>query len=251
MLVLCNVARLSALSIFRPQLPSFAAGGSLYSTSQSKEDPLLAELLDDIRQEVPGKPAGEGDTFAQESTIESGQKMPTKRHRRRMNLGPKEASSRLCDVKGSMKKVRVLTDLVKGLNYREAIAQLTLAPQRAADDVMRCLKAARAHAEHNLGLNPDRLLIAYVTVGRGRTYRSVEFRARARANVRRRRRTNIEVVLREVPYSEGEKRLGKYGRVNLEWKNRGKVQPSATFYDIDSTNFIDVEPTPSRVQESN
>lgn len=226
--------------------------------SSAQESELFRDLLSDLdsgkakttKLEQGAELGQEEEAAAEEEQAETAaeSKKATKRHRRRMNLGPKEASARAPLIKGSMKKVRLMCDYVKGLNYPEAIARLAMAPQRAAADISKLLKMAKAHAEHNLGLNPNRLLVAYFHVGRAAQFRQVEFRARGRANIRLRRRSRVEVVLREIPTYEGEKRLGRAGRLNKEYKDR-KLRRGV--HAQVPSHFIDMgEGTYQRIQES-
>lgn len=230
------------------QLPTACARAASSTSTDKNDDALFRDLLSDLERRADGgdgAASGSKEPELLEEIVDG--KVPTKRHRRKMNLGKNEVSARLFNIKGSVKKVRLACDFVKGLNYQEAVAQLNLSPRRASADILRLIQTARSHAEHNFGLTPNRLLVHRFMVGRGdRTQKAVEFRARGRANIRLRRRSNVTVVLREVPYVEGEKRLGKWGRVNPDWKKnkdeRAKVAKEAKhaasaapldFFDVD------------------
>jgi large subunit ribosomal protein L22 len=207
--------------------------GFAAAASSDKSDDLLADLLSELEEEEKAAPTKKNDIestklqlheggaddqddfYAGEESADAGERV-TKRHRRRHRLSPWEASSRQKNVRGSVRKVRLMADLVSGLNYNEAMAQLSFAPHRAAKSVQKALHNARHHAEHNLGLDPDRLLVHRVTVGKGMVLGKVKFCGRGKIGRRDRRYSNLEVFLRYVPRKPGERRLGRAGRIHEE-----------------------------------
>ena len=66
-------------------------------------------------------------------------------------------------VPGSPRKVRLVADLVRGMDAQEALGVLRLMPQRAASSVFKLIKSAIANAENNFGMVVDDLFIAHIS----------------------------------------------------------------------------------------
>jgi large subunit ribosomal protein L22 len=58
----------------------------------------------------------------------------------------------------SPRKVRLVTELVKGKRVVDALAQLSFLPKRSAEPVAKLIASAAANAK-NLGENPDTLRV--------------------------------------------------------------------------------------------
>lgn len=97
----------------------------------------------------------------------------------------------------SPRKVRQVVDLVRGKKVAEALAILRFTPKKAALPVAKVVRSAAANAEHNLNLNPDNLYIKRIFVDEGPIFKRYHPRARARADVRRRRTSHITVIVGE------------------------------------------------------
>jgi len=92
------------------------------------------------------------------------------------------------------RKVRLVTDLVKGKKVPEALAALSFLPKRAAEPVMKLIQSAAANAKAK-GENPDQLKVKNITVdSAGMTVKYMP-RAHGRAAPIRRRKSQIRVVL--------------------------------------------------------
>ena len=61
------------------------------------------------------------------------------------------------------RKVRLVTDLVKGKKVPEALAALSFLPKRAAEPIMKLIASAAANAKGK-GENPDTLRVKNITV---------------------------------------------------------------------------------------
>jgi large subunit ribosomal protein L22 len=97
----------------------------------------------------------------------------------------------------SAQKVRLVVNVVRGMNVNEALARLEFMPQRAAKPVRKVIASAAANAEENLGLNRDDLYVATITADEAPTRRWRRFGARGRFKPILRRNSHINVVLRE------------------------------------------------------
>ena len=95
------------------------------------------------------------------------------------------------------KKARVILDEIRGKRVDEAMALLRFMPTPHARLVAKAVRSAVANAENNYSLNPRTLRIAQAFAGDGLRFRRMLPRARGRADVMRRRRSNITIVVSE------------------------------------------------------
>src|SRR5436190_18898553 len=82
----------------------------------------------------------------------------------------------------SPQKVRLVLDVVRGKNAREALAILKFLPHRAARPVAAAIRSAVANAENNFNMDPDDLFIKRCAADEGRTLKRWRRRARGRVN---------------------------------------------------------------------
>ena len=92
-------------------------------------------------------------------------------------------------------KVRIVLDIIRGKNYREAVAILENTPKAASLPIKKVLMSAAANAEHNLGLNKDSLFVAACYADQGPTLKRIMARAQGRAFRILKRTSHITVVL--------------------------------------------------------
>ena len=106
-----------------------------------------------------------------------------------------EASANHKYVRGSPRKVRLIADLVRGKSVEEALAMLSIMPQRAAMQVRKAVKAASANAENNHDMVASELKIARIFANEGPTLKRFRPRARGRASPLLKRSSHITVVV--------------------------------------------------------
>jgi large subunit ribosomal protein L22 len=97
----------------------------------------------------------------------------------------------------SPQKVRLVLDLVRGLDVIEALDVLRFTQKSAAAMVLKLLNSAIANAEENFGLSRDDLFIHRIYADQGPIRRWRRFGARGRFKPLLRRYSHISVVLRE------------------------------------------------------
>ncbi len=97
----------------------------------------------------------------------------------------------------SAQKVRLIIDLVRGVNVVEAMSALRFEQKAAAKPVYKLLRSAVANAEENLGLSRDDLYVHTIFADVGPTRRWRRFGARGRFKPLLRRSSHISVILRE------------------------------------------------------
>ncbi len=96
-------------------------------------------------------------------------------------------------------KVRLVTDMVRGMDLLPAMGLLRQMPQRAAVSVHKLLKSAISNAENNFGMSPEDLYIAQIAADEGPMRKWRRFGARGRFKPILKRSAHISVILRERP----------------------------------------------------
>jgi large subunit ribosomal protein L22 len=97
----------------------------------------------------------------------------------------------------SPRKVRLVTDLIRGKKIDRALTLLSAAPKRAGLPVKKLLESAIANAGNTAGARRDNLIVKSIRVDDGFTFKRYQPRARGRASLIRKRTSNISVVLAE------------------------------------------------------
>lgn len=100
-------------------------------------------------------------------------------------------------IRMSPRKIRLVVNLVRGLDVDDAVAQLRFLNKAAARPVYKLIESARANAENNFKLNPGSLFIKTITVDGGPVLKRWMPRAFGRATPVRKRTAHITVVLDE------------------------------------------------------
>lgn len=115
-----------------------------------------------------------------------------------------ETTAKLRNLRMSPRKVRLLTDLIKGKNVQDALLQLALKPRASALPVTKLLNSAIANAEHNHSLNTETLVVKNAFVDGGATLKRFTPRAFGRASAIHKRTSHVTIVL-EGTVDEGKK----------------------------------------------
>ncbi len=98
-------------------------------------------------------------------------------------------------VRGSTRKARLVTQVIRGKPVEEAAALLRFMPQAAARDVAKVLKSATANAENNLNLSAEDLVVLDAVANEGPTIKRWRPRAQGRAFPIHKPMTHITVVV--------------------------------------------------------
>jgi large subunit ribosomal protein L22 len=96
------------------------------------------------------------------------------------------------------KKLRVILHEVRGKRVDEAMALLRFMTTPHAAIVAKAVRSAAANAENNYDMDPRRLRVTQAYAGDSEKLRRLFPRARGRADIIRRRRSNITIVVEEV-----------------------------------------------------
>jgi len=98
-------------------------------------------------------------------------------------------------IRGSTRKVRLVTQVIRGRPVEEASAILRFMPQHAARDVARVLASATANAENNHNLSAGDLVVADAQANEGPTIKRWRPRAQGRAFPIHKPMTHITIVV--------------------------------------------------------
>lgn len=117
----------------------------------------------------------------------------------------------------SPRKIRLVVDVVRGMDASSAVQQLRFLNKAAARPVLKLLESAMANAQNNFSIDPTTLFVKKVCADQGPVFKRWQPRAMGRATPIRKPTTHISVVLapREastsstVPAASPKKKLKK------------------------------------------
>ncbi|OIR15103.1 50S ribosomal protein L22 [mine drainage metagenome] len=95
----------------------------------------------------------------------------------------------------SPKKMRELSNTIKGRKAPEAVEYLALIPRKSARLVAKTLKSAIANAENNNNLSADALTVKNAVIEMGPVLKRFKAGARGSAMPRRKKMSHIRIVL--------------------------------------------------------
>ncbi len=103
----------------------------------------------------------------------------------------------LNNLRVSPRKVRLVINLIKGMDVSNALVQLSIMSKGSSREVGKLLESAIANAENNFGLEKNNLMVSDVQVGGGSTLKRWLPRAHGRATPLMKRTSNIYLILDE------------------------------------------------------
>ena len=108
-----------------------------------------------------------------------------------------EAKAIAKTVRITPRKARLVIDLIRGKNIKEAEAILMFTPRSASPIITKVLKSAVANATHNLGLAEDKLYVKEAYVGEGVRMKRLFPRAKGSGDIIQKRTSHVTVVVAE------------------------------------------------------
>lgn len=120
------------------------------------------------------------------------------------------------------RKVRLLIDLIRGMQTDKAIAQLTISNKDSARPVLKLLQSAIANAKHNHQLKSETLVIKTAFVDGGETLHRWIPKAMGRATPIRKRTSHITLIL-EGDVDEGAVKKAKEKATKKETNKKEKA----------------------------
>lgn len=107
-----------------------------------------------------------------------------------------EARAHVRHVRIAPRKVRIVVNLVRGKNLRDAQAILRHTPKRASKVIAKLIESAAANAQNNHDLDARDLYVAEIWVDGGPILKRIHPRSRGQAFSIMKRPSHISVVLR-------------------------------------------------------
>jgi large subunit ribosomal protein L22 len=108
-----------------------------------------------------------------------------------------KVTAELNNLRISPRKVKLVADLIKGMDALEAVAQLDVAIKKTSGYMQKLLLSAVANAENNFGLSKNNLYILDAVVGAGPTLKRWMPKAYGRAGQILKRTSKVRIVLEE------------------------------------------------------
>jgi len=100
------------------------------------------------------------------------------------------------------RKVRLVADLIRGKDVKEAKNILTFCRKKAALPLLKLLNSAIANAKHNFKIEENNLFISEIFVNEGPKLKRIFPRARGRADIIQKKMSHISVFLEEKKKKE-------------------------------------------------
>lgn len=110
-----------------------------------------------------------------------------------------EVVAQLRHVRVSPKKMRLVTDLIKGMEVDAAIAQLKFSLKGSAPMVAKLLKSAAANALHNKEISSDKLIVKNVLVNEAFALKRWKPAAHGAAHPFKKKASHVRLVLTLKP----------------------------------------------------
>lgn len=111
-----------------------------------------------------------------------------------------KATEAICIAKGvrvTPRKMRLVIDVVRGLDVNEALGLLKAINKAGAEPAYKAIKSASANATNNFGLDGDKLYIAEIQASDGIRMKRYIPRAKGSASSITKRTSNLRVVVKE------------------------------------------------------
>ena len=108
-----------------------------------------------------------------------------------------EAVATLKNARISARKVKIVADLIRGKDVKEALAIVKFTPKASSEVLEKLLKSAIANAENNHGMSSNNLYVAEIYANQGPTMKRIRPAAKGSAVRIRKRTSHITIKLRE------------------------------------------------------
>ena len=108
-----------------------------------------------------------------------------------------ESKAKLKYARVAPRKVRRVTDLIKGKKAGDAMINLQFLSHKGSSIVSKILKSAMANAEQKKVADPESMKVSRVLVDQGPTMKRMTPRSMGRADIIRKRTCHITLVLEE------------------------------------------------------
>lgn len=113
------------------------------------------------------------------------------------NIVEKQAYATDMAIKGSVQKLALIAQMIRGMEAGAAQLQLEFSNKGAAKSVLKVLRSALANAEHNHDMQADNLYISRVDVGKAFVLKRFHARGRGRAAGIKKPFSKISIFVKE------------------------------------------------------
>jgi len=134
-----------------------------------------------------------------------------------------KVSAKLNNLRIAPRKIRLVTNLTKSLDVKDALDQLDAAIKKGSLPIKKLLESAVSNAENNFGLDRDNLYVLNAIVGAGPTLKRWMPKAFGRAGEIMKRTSSIELILEERVEGKGRK-----SKEQLEKEKQARVEEKKT-----------------------
>lgn len=116
-----------------------------------------------------------------------------------------KVSAKLNNIRIAPRKTRLVANLIKGLDVKDALVQLDLTVKRTSLPMKKLLESAIANGENNFGVDRDNMYVLDVVTNAGATLKRWMPKAYGRAGQILKRTSQIELILEERVEGQGRK----------------------------------------------
>ena len=158
-------------------------------TTAKKTAKKVAEPVEEVKEEAKVEEAPKAKKATKKAKEEKKVEAPKKPM-------PTEARAIAKNVRVTPRKVRLVIDLVRGLQVKQALGILANVHKAASEPVAKVIKSAAANATNNFGMDEDALYIAEIYATDGLRMKRYLPRAKGSASGLVKRASNITVVVK-------------------------------------------------------
>jgi large subunit ribosomal protein L22 len=130
-----------------------------------------------------------------------------------------QVTAKLNNLRIAPRKSKIVADLIKGLDVKDAFDQLDVHVKRTSPHLKKLLASAIANGENNFGIDRNNMYVLDVRVGEGVTLKRWRARAFGRAGKIMKRTSKIEIILEERVEGKGRKT-----KEEIEKKKKERLQ---------------------------
>lgn len=95
------------------------------------------------------------------------------------------------------RKARLVIDLIRGVDIKEAQAILKYTPRAASPIILKVLNSAVANADHNYNMDASKLYVKEASVNEGVRMKRMMPRAKGQGDIIKKRTSHITVIVAE------------------------------------------------------
>lgn len=108
-----------------------------------------------------------------------------------------EVSAKLCGVRLSAQKARLVANQIRGKSVYRALEILKFSSKKAADIIQKTLKSVMYNAKTNKGMNIEKLIISAIWINDGKSFKRNLPRAKGRTDRIIKRTCHVNIKVKE------------------------------------------------------